>query len=242
MATTKTKVTLPLSRLRRLLTAVLPFAASSAAKTPVLAAVHLRTAQTDSGLYLVAEASDRFTFGTQRLLVHPDTGTRVTGDLGSVLLTVAQVRKTLALLKPLRGAPATAELTVHPDRVVVAADQLAGGVDHLALTFARVTEEYPLLGALLGRSWDHAVTPEAMLLDPRLVARFALAAAQQGPASGRMTWWGGAKNVGLELPGSGPVMVKIGDDFVGMVMPVVETTDPASRADTGRGSWAEIAR
>ncbi len=57
-----------------------------------------------------------------------------------------------------------------------------------------------------------------------------------------MTWWGGAKNTGLELPGAGPVMVKIGDDFVGMVMPVVETTDPASRADTGRGSWAGIAR
>lgn len=224
-----TAITLTATQLRDLITPVIPHA-SKDQTYPSLCAVRIRTA----GQYVTAIATDRYRLGFQRIRLAGE------GELLSAFdaaVSVAVLKRIMAMFRPTRWHNPVLELDADADRLRVSltdtmTEQTAGtgDVDGLAgatLTFALHNDiPYPPLdrlvrAALEGKPDEVAATA---VLNPQFLADFRI---------------GQPRYVPLQLtPTGGPAkswLIRVGDDFIGMLMPVRIGDYAAVQQDTT--SW-----
>lgn len=183
--------------------------ASSDNTLPIINAVHL-TAR-DGGL--MAFATDRFALGAAKAPVEES------GALG-VALTLKQVKTVLQLANSCKQAFSLVSLKV------------AGGKFHAAFSSGESIslpvelDEGPLLPwlTLLTASTTDDSPASAMAINPQLLARFARVTG--APAQMRL-WFFGARSA---------IRVSIGDDFVGLVMPI-RMPDESAESQWSAPEW-----
>lgn len=220
--------TLAASQLHALLSPVLPFA-DKGDTLPILEAVQVRS----SGEYLYATATDRYRLGVQRVKVD-----NLPEGLDFVL-SRATVRGILALHKPSRrdGDP---ELTItvfthveernYPsegtkvrvaDRVTVSGGGSFGFLDS-STSWPVVSGEYPKVNGILREAAERASkVPEGVVgaaFNPAYLADFRLA--QPPHSTTPMVLFVGSGRLAT--------LVRIGDDFIGAIMPVRWAADRAT--------------
>lgn len=195
-------VTLTDAELRVLLAPVVPFA-SNDDRLPVLTAVSLNV----RGGYLVAAATDRFRMAMQRVRLAAGVP-----DGFAALVDIAFVKKLLAAFKPVRGRdPLEVTLTVEDDTIWAT----AGGGFGFDLADIRIGSrlilgQFPTVETLVTRDLAEQPTADVFGLNPSFLAAFKTAADVHG------------EPVIVVRPGVGagkPVMVQVGDDFLGLLMP-----------------------
>lgn len=215
-----TAITLTATQLRDLLTPVIPHA-SKDETLPTLRAVHIRTA----GKYVTAIATDRYRIGFQRVALDPEPE----AGFDAVLSAVA-IKRLLALFRPSRSHNPAVRLTIDGARITAAAAStlddgeqpnmwfLGDGLAGASLTFQLVDGDYPkvdrlIRDALNSKAEDAAMAPS---FNPEFLADFRI---------------GQPKHIPMQISATGPVkkpwLIRIGDDFIGLLVPV-RYADPAT--------------
>lgn len=222
------QVSLTTNTLHRLLQPVAPLAHRDG-DLPAINAVHVERI----GDYLTATATDRFRVGVQRVRVEEMPA----GEF-ACLIRLEQVRSILALFKATRrGRPeVTVDLHLEDGRLVV--EQHVPGDEFSEMraafpTFGATYEPrghgagYPDLHGLITRTiaakTDDA--PNHWGISLSLLAGFAQAVKRNGNGYDEALWMHRPKGAKL-----GPLLLAVGDDFVGMIMP---------RRLHGETSWGE---
>lgn len=180
----------------RVINAVLAHASTNT-DLPVINAVRLEL----DGDRLLAVATDRYTIAICRasLTDWDDKAKKVKPQAGS--LRSADVKRVLDFLKPHRKDVATWKLTDTSLTVTVSG---------ASLTVPTADENFPNWRIVLGSVLDHAPEPgQQMGFTPRIVSHFQRSADALGELA--MTW----QFVSLLKP----VIVRIGDEFLGLLMP-----------------------
>lgn len=206
------------SQMRALVTPVLPFAEKDAGYVPILAALRFHT----SGGYLYATATDRYRLAVQRVKVQPaeesDEATPLPDGIEFVLERTS-IRGLLALHKTVRGGgDPELTFTVSEDRVTVTGSGSFGFMDSSTawrrLDLDRGSEPYPSLSAVLQAAVDAAVKAPTQAgptaVNPKYLADFQHASPAHSADPLRMWLTGDMR----------PILVRLGDDFVGALMPV----------------------
>lgn len=218
---------LTLGAWHRLVGRVAPFA-SKDDTVPTLCSVHLF----ERGGHLYAEATDRYRLA---MTVAADDDTRV--DEGFEALVP------LAAVQHLDKATRTPARNRHEVRLglrilnggsaleVSASGPVGGngfGAQHLTLVYPLRTEEYPNLSSLV--ALDAPVDPEhagAVSFTPAFLADYKKVAERNQP-------------VVLVPRGTKPTLVRIGEDFVGAVMPVRHSSDTDDHSHDKLDVWAHL--
>lgn len=210
-------VSIAASDFHRLVKAVMPLASRDVV-LPVLCAVWLR----GHGEWLTATATDRYRIGVKRLKINAPDGWQA-------LIPTSVLRSLLATSKPSRHHDSTLTLTPDGDRLRVSVEGLASA-DMLgeALSFRLETGEYPTVDKLLaGYARASDPLPEGAAFNPHLLADFKAAA--EGPEPMLLS---AAKPNGASPT---PLVVRIGDHFLGAQMAVRRAGDAPHAAD-----WSDI--
>lgn len=204
------KVTLLYSELRALLAPVIPFAGADD-MLPILQRVAVAT----SGPYLVAQATDRFTAGFQRI----QPSTPVDGEF-TLLLQASDAKRMLNLLRPLRGSDPKVAIAVDEHGVVhVSADDagLALGFRGIDVSFSSpvIGDGFPDLVSVLPKDLTDTVGEVGLNLDLLTKFRTALELNKDGGNKRRLPF-------AIHMPTSvgKPITITAGDDFVGIIMPL----------------------
>lgn len=222
------KVSLLYSELRALLAPVIPFAGADD-MLPILQRIAVAT----SGPYLVAQATDRFTAGFQRI----QPGTPVEGEF-TLLLQATDAKRMLNLLRPLRGSDPKVAIEVDDHGVVhVSADDagLALGFRGIDVSFSSpvIGDGFPDLVSVLPKDLDESVGEIGLNLELFSKFRTALDLNKDGSQSKRRLPFA------IHMPASigKPVVVTAGDDFVGIIMPLRPENHPGipAQLDIWRG-------
>jgi hypothetical protein len=204
------KVSLLYSELRALLAPVIPFAGTDD-MLPILQRIAIAT----SGPYLVAQATDRFTAGFQR--VQPSAP--VDGEF-TLLLMACDAKRMLHLLRPLRGSDPKVTITIDEHGVVhVSADDagLALGFRGIDVSFSSpvIGDGFPDLVSVLPKDLTDTVGEVGLNLDLLTKFRTALELNRESGGPKRLPF-------AIHMPTSvgKPITITAGDDFVGIVMPL----------------------
>lgn len=195
------KVTITAASLATAITAVLPFAGTDDT-LPMLAAV--RCEVMNGELWLAT--TDRYTVGAHRVALHPDYPQ---SDDFAVTLPLSVAKQALAIVKlgqsEFKGIETVVTLEVEDRHVRVTA-----GMDTHLLKGRASEDAFPQWRHFFAApAKDDAVTDRFFAFNPALLARF-----------GKI---GGGKTATMTCymqSATKPMMVQIGDDFFGVVMPV----------------------
>lgn len=227
-----TAITLTATQLRDLVTPVIPHA-SKDQTLPVLTALRIRSA----GKYVTAIATDRYRIGFQR--IEPTQAPAAGFDAA---VPVPVLKRVMAMFRPTRWHNPVLELAVDAERLRVSltdtmTDQQqtsgTGDVDGLAgasLTFTLRTDfPYPNIDRLIREALEGVPDEAAMaaVFNPEFLADFRLGQPRHEPM--RITATGGPAR---------PWLIRIGDDFIGLLVPVRFTSDQGAPGDTT--SWLPL--
>lgn len=224
------------SQLRALFSPVLPFA-DKGDSLPILAAVRVHS----SGGYLYATATDRYRIGVQRVQVAPtpaDEGEeKPLPDGIQFVLDRAAIQGLLSLHKPTRGhGDPELEFTVSADRVTVTGAGSFGFMDS-STTWRRLDDgfgiQYPSVGAIITTALQQAANTEptppiAVAFNPAYLADFRHVQGTQRYGDPMRLWITSVTK---------PALVRIGDDFIGALMPVRFASDGPTDGQLDE-SWA----
>ena len=198
--------TIKATELARLIRPVMPFAEATSYGLPILNAVHLTSADG----YLVARATDRYCIGIQRVAVE---GAKP-GLAFS--LPLAAAKSMLAMFKPARQADPELTLTFTTDSVPEVRVVATGGfalMDSGSMAWSGVPGDYPRVTDALDKG---VKATEIVSLNPHLLTKFAVAQKLGEPMK-------------MQMAGPlSPVLVSIGDDFVGAIQPVRNGDEPVT--------------
>lgn len=201
--TTAPSLTLPVAELHRLLTPVLPMASRDDG-LPVLCAVLV---EVDDG-QVFAWATDRFNLGLSRL---PVEGDEVQVDPAfRALIPVDDVKHLLSLFRVRRGhADAAVRLTVESDNQL-RVESAAGLFEFASVSVAYrlLSGAYPNTRSLLVKELSEPraeTSPDWFICNPDFLAKFKAA----------------GDTVAVDLPArvGRPAVIRVGDRFVGLLMP-----------------------
>ena len=193
---TKT-VTMKASQLRALVAPVIPLA-DQTTYDPVLNAVSIEA----HGDYLIATATDRYRLGVQRIkMAEPVPGF-------TALISLRALRSILSIFKATRKSDPM--LSITSDDGVLSVNSVGGfniEADCMAgsMSWKLVDGQYPKVRSILADSAAAKEDASPFLLNPSLLAAFAVAQRQGEP----MVMRGAAGRA---------VFVQIGADFVGAIM------------------------
>lgn len=211
-------VTLTASQLRDLVAPVVPLAGKDES-LPLLKSVLIRS----SGPYLTATATDRYRMGIKRMRTEepPPAGLRA-------VVSLSALKSILSIFKPTRTHNPELRLTFEGDTVRVESGFLFEGVGSASIVHPLVEGDYPPVDRLvrdaIGREQGDAVP---VGLNPTLLGDFRHAQQMGEPLILRCS---GPKS---------PVLVHVGEDFIGLVTPIHWAgTAAAQRADDD--GWSEV--
>lgn len=207
-------ITTTATALRDLLTPVIPFA-DKGDTLPILTCIRLR----GYGDRMTALTTDRYRIAMQRASIPAPVGFEA-------LLPITSAKALLAAFKPSRSFDPDVSLTFEPEQVTVSASGVAFEVREASIAYALGSGEYPKLEKVFA-AFGRDTLAQPVGLNPHFLADFAKAAGRGIPMVVRATQ--GAAGVG-------PVTVRIGDDFIGAIMPVVRD---GLKADLDE-SWAAL--
>ena len=211
--------------LRHLINATAPHVATDRYGIPVLECIRLVV---KSG-YLIAQATDRYTFGIARVKTDAPDGF-------DALLPLPDCKRLLALFKPTRGAdrPVVRLTRVETEK---GADLLAVLVSGTLTTATSLrarwhleSGEFPKMEKLL-TGLDVATTqPSTNLIDPRFLARFTTARRHLDDF------------VRVQMTGrEKAILVTVSDHFIGCVMSARAARSAANYPDAAPlGDWLEV--
>lgn len=212
-------VTMPLAEWDALVGRVAPFAAGPRDTSTVLAAVHLYEAQ--GRLY--AAATDRYRIGmtvAAEDVVAPKgfealIGTTSIADLARISKAPAQMRQSL-----------TINLTLHVEksRVDVSIEALPGLGD-VSLSVPLVEGDYPKIERITHQALTNRNVPAPSSFNPDFLADYRKVAGRSEPLN-------------ITTHGQQPALIRIGDSFIGALVPVRFNGDGAEFDDT---FWAHLA-
>jgi hypothetical protein len=210
-------VTMTASQFRYWVTPVLGTAAKADGwNPPVLCAVQF----TGVGSHVVAVSTDRFRASAHRHRVQTDDGEDVAVPPFQVVLHRQQIERVLALWRPNQSRRYDPDLTL-----TFTDDGLTVEGDGTSLTVAYQVGDYPDVRAVFTRSLEaEQVHTPMVALRPEYLAGFG--------------WFKGHARIHISQP-SKAVVVQLGDDFLGLVMPVRdedEATDWATWSPTLQGA------
>lgn len=203
------KVQISAKDLRKLVAPVTPLAEKEHAHTPFpnLAAVHFRTGNG----WLVAEATDRFRAGMSRRACDVE-------DF-EALVSVADLRRALALFKPTRHDDPALTLTVSNSAQVC-----VKGPD-ASITCGSVPAPFPDLAGLFATAVAAKGAIEHIGLNPQFLADFRHAVGRNEPILVKAT---------SPLK---PILVIAGDNFLGLQMPVQSSANADNSVALAVDSW-----
>ena len=213
--------TLTTTQLHALFAPVLPFA-DKGDTLPILAGVRVHS----SGEYLYATATDRYRLGVQRVKVTPPDEDTVGAPPNLVfILEGSAVRGLLSLHKTVRGGGDPAlTFTVREDRVTVSGAGPFGFMDS-STSWRTVHGTYPNLASILTEAVERANAktekhgpPVGACFNPTYLADFRHVTPRHSQEPLRL--W-------ITSP-TKPMLVRVGEDFVGALMPVRFTGDGES--------------
>ena len=208
--------TITARQFRDLVAPVLPLALKGRGEPPTLTAVHLRSV----GKYLVATATDRFVMGFQRTtLPEPLDGL-------DAIISTAAVRSILAIFKPSRQADPELEFAFEAESLTVRSLGIDLGEATISgeVTYPLVLGKYPDVPKVVRAALANEPSAEPVAVNPAFLAKFAAAQTLGEPMV-------------IIAHGEGkPVVVRVGENFVGLIQPVrFESRGP--RMDD---RWTEI--
>lgn len=214
---TKPSITMPVAELDRLLTPVLPMAAVDDS-LPVLHATLIEVRNGD----VLAWATDRFKAGLSRV---PGEFASVKGDFRA-LLDIDDAAHMLKLFKPARRPAAqAAQVRLTLDGSMLYAEPAGGlfGFSDLRVGYRLLDGTYPDVRSLLVDRLRETGTPiSGITVNADFLARFKAAERHDAACS-----------VDLPTKPRGTLLVRVGDRFVGVLMPKSSEPTPLS-------AWVEL--
>lgn len=195
-------ITLTSTELKNLMTPLLPIARLGGDTMPLLSGVQLEV----FGDELVCSVTDRFRLGlTRHKLAHPVEF--------SAVLDHVDIRRVLSILKPNRDTDPVICLTAEDDRVHV---EHAGGLfDSLQMTFRQVPGDRPKLYPLLLGALAKTPGTASARINATYLAQFADAKRSHADAM----------DVTVTDDPNPMVVVRVGDHFIGVLMPLRKSTE-----------------
>lgn len=188
--------------------------------TPILKAVRIES----RGAYLTASATDRFRVGVSRIkpAVTPPAGLAFT-------LGIAELKRIQAIFKGTRHTTPSLRLTVTEAGLRV--ESLGGfeGFSSASMTFSLLTGDFPRLAPLIANHDNSSTEPvKTVALNAKFLAAFQHAVSDGSPLVVRSANYGK------------PVIVTVGDYFIGALMPTRRAGEPANTGDPELTEWIEM--
>lgn len=211
-------LTMPLVEWDSLVGRVALFAAPPRDPGAILSAVHLYSV--DGRLY--AEATDRYRIGSA---VAPESVVAPKGF--AALLSVESIADLARITKVPARLRGSLNISLTPEkgnRLVVSIEALPGLGD-VALSLQLVDGDYPPIGKILHEALSNADAPEASAFNPDFLADYRKVSRRGEP-------------VLITPHGNKPAAIRIGDDFVGALVPLRHPERPTQTDDS---LWAHLA-
>jgi hypothetical protein len=195
-----TTITLTSRELTALVAPVLPHA-SMDVTIPTLMSILIRS----TGPWVTAIATDRYRIGMQRL--RPDTEP---GDGFMAAIPLRALARIRSLFKATRYNDPVLTFTVDDGTIVVTAVDTLIGLTGASLSFD-VVKDYPKIDRLMVEALNAppVETASRAVINPALLADFAVGQPSHIPA-----------HITPTGPDNKPWMIRIGDDFIGLVVPI----------------------